>query len=151
MLSLAAGAATSAARAQPAGGSPTLDAIRARGALVCGTSTDLPGFAFLDSQGTFSGLYIDFCKAVAAAVLGDAAKVRYVPTADPQLDVQRLLGRTDDSGAMLGAGRDWAVNIIRQVGNPGEVWNRNVAPVGLPRGRNALYTAGRLQYAPPIR
>ncbi|KAA2213368.1 amino acid ABC transporter substrate-binding protein [Teichococcus oryzae] len=338
ILALLAGLAVPAlpppAEAQTRGGSPTLDAIRARGALVCGTSPDLPGFAFLGERGEFSGLYIDFCKAVAAAVLGDAAKVRYVPTTyanrltalqageidilssnttwtmpreaalglmftgvlfydgqgflvsrklgvasakqldgasvcvqpgttteknladyfrasgmrlnpvviesveeirnalvagrcdaftvgtstlaafreglgdrkedyivlpeiiskeplgpvvrkgderffdvvrwtqnamilaeefgitsgnlasrmdDAQPDVQRLLGRSDDFGAMLGLNRQWAVDIIRQVGNLGEVWNRHVAPMGLPRGRNALYTEGGLQYAPPIR
>lgn len=323
-----------AAQAQPAGsGSPTIDAIRARGQLICGTSADLPGFAFLNEKGEFSGLYIDFCKAVAAAVLGDATKARYVPTTyanrltalqsgeidllssnttwtmpreaalglmftgvlfydgqgflvsrklgvtsakqldgasvcvqpgttteknladyfrsnnmklspvvienveeirnaltggrcdaftvgtstlaafraglgdkagdyvvlpeiiskeplgpvvrkgddrffdvvrwtqytlvlgeefgltsktiatadDPRPDVQRFLGRTDDFGAMLGLKRDWTVTVVRSVGNLREIWDRNVAPMGLPRGRNALYTEGGLQYAPPIR
>ncbi|MFC3123704.1 amino acid ABC transporter substrate-binding protein [Pseudoroseomonas globiformis] len=329
-LTLLAGAAAPAT----AQGSRSLDTIRARGELVCGTSPDLPGFAFLNEKGEFAGLYIDFCKALGAAILGDAKKVRYVPTTyanrltalqsgeidllssnttwtmpreaslglqftgvlfydgqgflvskklgvktprdldgasvcvqpgttteknladyfrangmklnpviiesveeirnaltagrcdaftvgtstlaafreglggrkdeyvvlpdliskeplgpvvrkgderffdvvrwtqnamilaeefgidsgnvearmkDTQPDVQRLLGTTDDFGAMLGLKRDWAVQVIRQVGNLREVWDRHVAPMGLPRGRNALYTEGGLNYAPPIR
>ncbi|WP_159998721.1 amino acid ABC transporter substrate-binding protein [Roseomonas sp. 18066] len=315
-------------------GSATLDAIRARGALVCGTSADLPGFAMLDQKGEFTGLYTDFCRAIAAAALGDATKVRFVPTTyanrltalqsgeidilssnttwtqpreaalglmftgvlfydgqgflvskklgvksireldgasvcvqpgttteknladffrasgmrlnpvviesveeirnamiagrcdaftvgtstlaafraglgaraddfvvlpeliskeplgpvvrkgddrffdlvrwtqyamtlaeefgitsknlaqrmdDPQPDVQRLLGRAGDFGKDMGVNAAWAANIIRQVGSYAEIWDRNVAPMGLPRGRNALYTQGGLHYAPPVR
>ncbi|HWX49385.1 MAG TPA: amino acid ABC transporter substrate-binding protein [Roseomonas sp.] len=320
--------------AQAQSGSPTIDAIKGRDALVCGTSADLPGFAVLNNRGEYSGLYTDFCRAIAAAVLGDAKKVRFVTTTysnrltalqsgeidilssnttwtqpreaalgllftgvlfydgqgflvskklgvksikeldgasvcvqpgttteknladffrantmrlnpvviesveeirnamvagrcdaftvgtstlaafraglgargeefevlpeliskeplgpvvrkgddkffdlvrwtqnamtlaeefgitsrnleqhmdDPRPDVQRLLGSSGDYGKDMGVPRDWAANIIRQVGNYAEVWDRNVAPMGLPRGRNQLYTQGGLQYAPPIR
>ena len=58
----------------------TLDAVKQRGQLSCGVNTGLPGFAAPDDKGVWSGLDVDFCKAVAAAVLGDAGKVRYVPT-----------------------------------------------------------------------
>jgi general L-amino acid transport system substrate-binding protein len=330
------GAALPAARAQApaASGSPTMDAIRARGHLVCGTVFDLPGFAMVNARSEYSGLYVDFCRAVAAAVLGDATKVRFVPStyanrltmlqsgeidllssnttwtlpreaalgllfpgvlfydgqgflvsrqlgvnsarqldgasvcvqpgtttemnladyfranrmqlqpvvidsieqireallagrcdaftvgtaalsafraglgargqdfillpeliskeplgpvvrkgddrffdvvrwtmfalftaeefgitsanveqrlADANPDVQRLLGRTGDFGQMLGVGNDWAVRILRQVGSYGDIWERNVTPLGLPRGYNQLYTQGGLHYAPPIR
>lgn len=333
---LAIGVALPAARAQaPAQtGSPTIDAIRARGQLICGTVFDLPGFAMVNARSEYSGLYVDFCRAVAAAVLGDATKVRFVPStyanrltmlqsgeidllssnttwtlpreaalglmftgvmfydgqgflvsrrlgvtgarqldgasvcvqpgttternladffrannmqlqpvvidsieqireallggrcdaftvgtaalsafraglgargeefvvladtiskeplgpvvrkgddrffdlvrwtfyamligeefgitsanidqrmndADPE--VQRFLGRTGDFGQMLGVSNDWTVRVIRQVGNYAESWDRNVAPLGLPRGRNQLYTQGGLHYAPPMR
>ena len=70
--------AAGAARAQGSG-SATLDAVRGRGQLLCGTSGDIPGFAFVDSKGTMQGLDADSCRAIAAAVLGDAAKTRFVP------------------------------------------------------------------------
>lgn len=313
--------------------STTINAIKARGTLVCGTSADLPGFAVLNQRGEYTGLYTDFCRAIAAALLGDANKVRFVTTTyanrltalqtgeidilssnttwtqpreaalgllftgvlfydgqgflvsnklgvksikeldgasvcvqpgttteknladyfransmrlspvviesveeirnaiiagrcdaftvgtstlaafraslgdrgdfivlpeliskeplgpvvrkgdekffdlvrwtqnamhlaeefginsknidqhmnDPRPDVQRLLGVSGDFGSDMGAPASWAANIIRQVGNYSEIWDRNVAPMGLPRGRNQLYTQGGLQYAPPVR
>ena len=62
-----------------ASGSPTLDAVRARGLLVCGTGGEIAGFSNLDSKGVMQGLDADGCRAIAAATLGDATKVRYVP------------------------------------------------------------------------
>jgi general L-amino acid transport system substrate-binding protein len=62
----------------------TLDAIKGRGQLVCGVSTGLAGFSAADSQGNYSGLDVDVCKAIAAAVLGDASKVKYVPLSAQQ-------------------------------------------------------------------
>jgi general L-amino acid transport system substrate-binding protein len=66
------------AMAQPA--PDTLGAIRARGQLICGVAVNAPGFALPDGRGVFRGLDVDTCRAVAAAVLGDATKVRFVPT-----------------------------------------------------------------------
>jgi general L-amino acid transport system substrate-binding protein len=62
----------------------TLDTVKERGRLVCGVNTGLSGFSAPDANGVWSGFDVDFCRAVAAAVLGDAAKVEYVPltTAD---------------------------------------------------------------------
>jgi general L-amino acid transport system substrate-binding protein len=57
----------------------TLDAIKARGQLICGVNEGLAGFSAADSQGKWSGLDVDACKAVAAAILGDANKVKWVP------------------------------------------------------------------------
>ncbi|MDH5539562.1 MAG: amino acid ABC transporter substrate-binding protein [Rhizobacter sp.] len=62
----------------------TLDAIKARGQLVCGVSTGLAGFSAADSQGNWSGIDVDVCKAVAAAILGDASKVKWVPLSAQQ-------------------------------------------------------------------
>jgi len=56
----------------------TLDAVKQRGQLVCGVSTGVPGFSQADSQGNWAGLDVDVCKAVAAAILGDSRKVKYV-------------------------------------------------------------------------
>jgi general L-amino acid transport system substrate-binding protein len=321
--------------AQGAAGPDTVAAIRARGTLVCGVSVNAPGFALPDSRGEFRGLDVDTCRAVAAAILGDATRVRFVPntavqrfpmlqsgeldilvrnttwtlgretslglafaginfydgqgfmvrrasgvTSARQLDgatvcvapgtttelnladyfrtnrmrftpvvieqteeiraafvagrcdaytndvsslasfratrttdadtfvllpeviskeplgpvvrkgdwrffdivrwslyaqiaaeelgvtsanvdellrtsnvpdVQRLLGRTGDLGRSMGLENDWAVRIIRQVGNYGEMYERNITPIGIPRGVNNLWNNGGLHYAPPIR
>jgi len=59
---------------------PALDSIKQRGALRCGVNTGLIGFSTPDSQGRWTGLDVDFCRAVAAVVLGDASKVQFVPT-----------------------------------------------------------------------
>jgi len=72
---------------------------------------------------------------------------------DPQ--IQRLLGvGGNDYGKAMGVDADWAYRVIKQVGNYGEVYEANVGPntpIGLPRGNNALWTEGGLQYGPPIR
>ena len=65
--------------AMPAHAGKTLDAIKARGQLVCGVNPSLPGFAAADSQGNWSGLDVDVCKAVAATVLNDASKIKWTP------------------------------------------------------------------------
>jgi general L-amino acid transport system substrate-binding protein len=57
----------------------TLDTVRKRGALVCGVSQGLPGFSSPNAQGHWSGIDTDICRAVAAAVLKDPAKARFVP------------------------------------------------------------------------
>jgi general L-amino acid transport system substrate-binding protein len=56
----------------------TLDTVKQRGTLVCGVSTGFAGFSAPDSQGNYKGLDSDYCRALAAGVLGDASKVRYV-------------------------------------------------------------------------
>ncbi len=69
-------------------------------------------------------------------------------------DVKRLLGTEGDFGTAIGLDNKWAYNIIKEVGNYGEVFNRNVGPdtpLAISRGLNALWTKGGLQYAPPIR
>src|SRR3954452_15607762 len=56
----------------------TLDTVKGRGTLVCGVSTGFAGFSAPDSQGNYKGLDADYCRALAAATLGDPAKVRFV-------------------------------------------------------------------------
>ena len=71
---------------------------------------------------------------------------------DPE--VLRLLGVGGNQGAELGLSADWAYNIIKSVGNYGEIFERNIGvdtPIGLERGYNALWTDGGLQYSPPFR
>ena len=73
----------------------------------------------------------------------------FANTADP--DIRRLLGLEGDMGKALGVDNKWAYNVIKQVGNLGEMWDRNITPMGVPRGINNIWTKGGLQYAPPIR
>jgi general L-amino acid transport system substrate-binding protein len=68
--------------------------------------------------------------------------------------VRRILGVEGDMGANLGLPNEWGYNIIKQVGNYGEVFERNVgmgSPLKIERGLNALWTDGGLQYAMPVR
>src|ERR1700733_6723026 len=58
----------------------TLDTVKQRGALSCGVNTGLAGFSQPDDKGNWTGLDVDYCRAIAAAVFGDATKVKYVPT-----------------------------------------------------------------------
>ena len=328
------GATSGFAQGGSGSGSATLDAVRGRGGLLCGTGGEIPGFSMLDSSGVMRGLDADYCRAVAAAVLGDANKVKWVPvtaqnrftalqsgevdllvrntgwsltresslglefagvnfwdgtsiivktasgvksvkqlggaaicvlpgttteldladwaraeniTYTPVLigslseirqaflsgrcdgyttdssqvagfrymqgakanaltilpeaigigpsgamvrkgddkwfdivrwthfatvvaeslgvsskdvdtfkdskipDIRRLLGLESNLGRSLGLDDAWAANIIRQVGNYGELWERDITPLGLDRGRNALWTKGGLQFAPQLR
>lgn len=56
--------------------------------------------------------------------------------------VQRLLGGSGEMGSLLGLRNDWALDIITELGNYGEMYERNITPLGLPRGLNALWTEG---------
>ena len=58
----------------------TLDDIKARGELICGSNTGLTGFGAPDANGDYQGFDVDLCKAIAAAIFGDQTKVKYVPT-----------------------------------------------------------------------
>ena len=65
--------------------------------------------------------------------------------------IKRLLGSTPGMGKNLGLDEKWALNAIKAVGNYGEIWERNIPPLGLPRGVNALWSKGGAMYAPPVR
>ncbi len=69
-------------------------------------------------------------------------------------EILRLLGADGNLGAELGLSKDWAANIIKSVGNYGEIFERNIGvstDIGLERGLNALYKNGGLQYSAPFR
>ncbi|VAW12485.1 Glutamate/glutamine/aspartate/asparagine ABC transporter, substrate-binding protein BztA [hydrothermal vent metagenome] len=73
-------------------------------------------------------------------------------TNDPE--VNRLLGSEGEYGAMMGLGKDWAVNVLKATGNYGEVFERYIGvdtAIGLPRGLNELWSKGGILYAPPFR
>ena len=65
------------ADAAPAATTSRLEVVKDRGQLLCGVNGQLPGFSYLETDGSYSGFDVDFCKAVAAAVLGDATAVEY--------------------------------------------------------------------------
>jgi general L-amino acid transport system substrate-binding protein len=71
-----------------------------------------------------------------------------------QPEIRRLLGVEGNFGEQLGLTKDWIVRIVKQVGNYGEVFDRNVgtgSKLGINRGLNRLWTKGGIQYAPPVR
>ncbi len=65
-------------------GSSRLELIKNRDVLLCGVSGKIPGFSFLKSEGTYEGIDVDICKAMAAAILGDASKIEYRPLTAPE-------------------------------------------------------------------
>jgi len=82
----------------------------------------------------------------------DAIRAATDPAANPEIG--RFLGLVDGFDPGLGLSPDWAYNIVFQVGNYGQIYERNVGPstpLGLPRGVNNLWTDGGLLYAPPFR
>src|ERR1700754_2315564 len=68
-----------AALVATASSAATLDDVKAKGFVQCGVNTGLPGFASPDNAGAWTGLDIDYCKAIAVVVFGDATKVKYTP------------------------------------------------------------------------
>lgn len=66
-------------------------------------------------------------------------------------DIRKLLGAEGDIGPSMGLDAAWAANAVKAVGNYGEMWTRNVEPMGLPRGLNRLWDKGGLQFTPPLR
>jgi len=72
-------AVTASLAALPAHAGKTVDTIKARGQVICGVHTGLAGFSAADSNGKWTGIDVDICRAVAAATLGDAEKVKFVP------------------------------------------------------------------------
>jgi general L-amino acid transport system substrate-binding protein len=89
---------------------------------------------------------------LAAEELGvTSANVEEMHRTSTNPDIQRLLGRSGDLGRAMGLENDWAMRIVRQVGNFGEMYERNITPIGIPRGVNNLWNNGGLHYAPPIR
>ena len=84
---------------------------------------------------------------VKSATIEDALK-----SSNP--NIRRLVGTEGEFGEQLGLPKDWAARAVRAVGNYGEIYERNVGTgsrLSIPRGLNALWTQGGIQYAPPIR
>ena len=84
----------------------TLDAVKAKGHVQCGVNTGLAGFSQPDSKGVWKGIDIDLCRAVAAAVFGDANKVRYTPLTAQQRFTALQSGEVD----ILSRNTTWTVS-----------------------------------------
>lgn len=110
--------------------SPVVDAIRARGALVCGVNTGLAGFAVLNDTGEYEGFDVDICRAVAAAILGDANAVEYRPlqAAERQAAIQ--------SGEIDMMSRNTTMTMSRDA-----VWTASFAPVTFYDGQGLMVRA----------
>jgi general L-amino acid transport system substrate-binding protein len=93
-LAWAAGLATLLASANALAGKD-LDAIKARGAVICGVPTGIAGFASADSQGKWIGLDVDVCRAVSTAIFGESEKVKYVPLTSQQRFTALQSGEVD--------------------------------------------------------
>ncbi len=91
---------------------PTLDAVKKSGMLSCGVSTGLTGFSQADSQGRYTGLDVDVCRMVAAAVLGDASKVKFVPLSSQQRFTAIQSGEVD----ILSRTTTWTLQRDTQLG-----------------------------------
>jgi general L-amino acid transport system substrate-binding protein len=84
---------------------------------------------------------------VKSATIDDALK-------SPDPNIRRLVGTEGEFGQQLGLANDWAARAVRATGNYGEIYERNVGTqsrLSIPRGLNALWTKGGIQYAPPVR
>ncbi|MEA5469192.1 amino acid ABC transporter substrate-binding protein [Spirulina sp. 06S082] len=89
-----------------------LDAVKERGTLNCGVDGGIPGFSYVDESGDYSGLDVDVCKAVAAAVLGDADKVEY-----RRLDsTERFTAVSGGEVDMLSRNTTWTLSRDTEVG-----------------------------------
>ncbi len=102
---LAAGSFAALAQTPAPAQKGTLDNVRAKGFVQCGVNTGLAGFGAPDSQGVWKGLDIDFCRAIAAAVFGDASKVRYTPTTG----VQRFPALQSGEVDLLARNTTWTI------------------------------------------
>lgn len=83
----------------------TLQEVQRRGELICGVSTGIPGFSNPDEKGTWTGFDVDLCKAVAAAVLGDASKIKLIPLTAKERLTALQAGEVD----MLSSNATWTL------------------------------------------
>jgi general L-amino acid transport system substrate-binding protein len=92
--------------------SSTLDQVKAKGHVQCGVSQGLPGFSNADDSGSWTGLDVDLCRAVAAAVFGDASKVKYTPLSAKQRFTALSSGEID----ILSRNTTWTMTRDTQLG-----------------------------------
>src|SRR5437763_10941789 len=95
IAAIAAGFAAALGFAVPASAGPTLDKVKQAGAISCGVPTGIPGFGQPDTKGKYSGFDVDICRAISAAIFGDADKVKYVPLTAQQRFTALQSGEVD--------------------------------------------------------
>ena len=106
---------------------PTMDAVKKNGVVTCGVSTGLAGFSLADAQGKYTGLDVDYCRQLAAAVLGDANKVKFVPLSAQQRFPALQSGEVD----ILARNTTWTLQRDTQLG-------LNFAPVNFYDGQGFM-------------
>ncbi len=111
-LTMAASAVAQDEEKNMAATSSTLDAVKNAGQLRCGVNTGLPGFASQNDAGEWQGLDVDYCKAIAAAVLGDASKVSYTPLSA----VQRFPALQNNEVDVLARNTTWTMDRDTKLG-----------------------------------
>jgi general L-amino acid transport system substrate-binding protein len=126
---LAAGSLVAAALivAGTAQAGPTMDAVKKNGVVTCGVSTGLAGFSLADAQGKYTGLDVDYCRQLAAAVFGDANKVKFVPLSAQQRFTALQSGEVD----ILARNTTWTLQRDTQLG-------LNFAPVNFYDGQGFM-------------
>src|SRR5215831_15294594 len=92
--------------------SGTLERVKANGAVRCGVNPGLPGFSSPDDKGNWQGLDVDVCRAIAAAVLGDARKVHYAPLSAKERFTALQSGEID----ILARNATWTLSRNAQLG-----------------------------------
>jgi len=112
------------------------------------------GFALVNAEEL--GLTKDNVEQMKATAVDDQAQLAKDPTykAKGSPDAARLLGVDGTFGQSIGLSNDWAFNVIKQMGNYGEIFDRNIgagSKLQIARGLNALWSKGGIQYAPPVR
>ena len=98
--------------AATAASAATLDDVKAKGFIQCGVSQGLPGFSNPDSEGNWSGLDVDFCRAMAAAIFNDASKVKYTPLSAKERFTALQSGDVD----VLARNTTWTMSRDTQLG-----------------------------------
>jgi general L-amino acid transport system substrate-binding protein len=111
-LSALCGAAMGFGAVASANAATTLEAVKAKGFVQCGVSQGLPGFSNADDSGKWTGLDVDLCRAVAAAVFGDAEKVKYSPLSAKQRFTALSSGEID----ILSRNTTWTMTRDTQLG-----------------------------------
>lgn len=107
---LVAALAAACSLATPAWAGQTLDTVLKRGVLHCGVGDGLPGFSYTDASGNYVGIDADFCRAVAAALFGDAKKVKFTPLTAKERFIALQSGEID----VLSRNSTWTIS--RDVG-----------------------------------
>jgi general L-amino acid transport system substrate-binding protein len=95
IISAVSAALFAAGLAAPAYAGTTFDAVKAKGFVQCGVNGAVPGFSAPDSRGNWTGIDVDLCKAIAAAMFGDATKVKFTPVTAQQRFVALQSGEID--------------------------------------------------------
>lgn len=97
----------------PAGYGVTLETVKARGNLICGVNSQVPGFGYVAADGSFSGFDVDYCRAVAAAIFGDETKVEFRPVTAAERFTALQSGEID----ILSRNTTWSLVRDTELGN----------------------------------